>query len=94
MTYTFADEQSWEEHESTQSWRELEKPHAWDPISTSSPPGAVEAANEAQQLLVIKETGAITSHYHPGTYHASFSVALTLRCFSFIPLLSSPFHPS
>lgn len=49
------------------SWHELEKPHSWDPIPTSSPPGAVEAADEAQQLLVIKETGGITSHYYPGT---------------------------
>lgn len=78
----------------TQSWHKAEKLHVWDPISTSSPPGAAGAVDEAQQLLVIKGIGGTTSHYHPGTQHASFSAALTLRClpFYFLSLLHPRIH--
>lgn len=47
MTYAFV-ERSWEEPSSVQSWHESEKLHGWEPISISSPPRAVEAADEAQ----------------------------------------------
>jgi len=42
------------------TWREPEEPHSRDPISASPSVGAAEAADEPQQLPLIKETGGTT----------------------------------